>query len=119
MESSKTFTLKSSSIEKDNFFLEPKELPVGYKTVKFFSQEPSSAVTCTAYSCALMSEKKIFFTLKELLELAATSAAPMAAASSPFKCCPRGRLAMLHQLPQQTSHLPWSHLHWTMLFQWV
>mmetsp|Transcript_56201 Transcript_56201/g.90940 ORF Transcript_56201/g.90940 Transcript_56201/m.90940 type:complete len:214 (-) Transcript_56201:1151-1792(-) len=88
--SSKSFTMKSSSNEKESFFLPPRGVPTGYKVVRFFSHEPSRAVTWTAYSWAVMSEKKIFFTRKLLLKLAAMRAPPIAAASSPFRCCPSG-----------------------------
>mmetsp|Transcript_18392 Transcript_18392/g.52726 ORF Transcript_18392/g.52726 Transcript_18392/m.52726 type:complete len:356 (+) Transcript_18392:822-1889(+) len=88
--SSNTRTEKSSSAEKASFFFPPRAAPAGYKMVTFLSHAPLNAAIWTEYSCCVMSEKKIFRTRKEVLAFAAIKAAPRAAASSPFKCCPKG-----------------------------
>mmetsp|Transcript_53080 Transcript_53080/g.119623 ORF Transcript_53080/g.119623 Transcript_53080/m.119623 type:complete len:261 (+) Transcript_53080:1515-2297(+) len=96
---------KSSSIVKESFFLPPRAEPVGYRVVRFFSHSPLRDTTCTAYSCDVTSVKKIFFTRKEVLELAATRAAPRAAASSPLRCCPSG--SFLSLLPKYSERSDW------------
>mmetsp|Transcript_141604 Transcript_141604/g.394743 ORF Transcript_141604/g.394743 Transcript_141604/m.394743 type:complete len:431 (-) Transcript_141604:765-2057(-) len=88
--SSKTRMAKSSSRLNVSFFLPPSGVPNGYRVVTFFSHSPFRETTWTAYSWFVMSVKNIFLTRKELLELAATRAAPSAAASSPLRCCPSG-----------------------------
>mmetsp|Transcript_96173 Transcript_96173/g.206355 ORF Transcript_96173/g.206355 Transcript_96173/m.206355 type:complete len:289 (+) Transcript_96173:772-1638(+) len=91
--SSKTRMAKFSSDWKASFFLPPKAVPLLYNVVMFLSHSPFEPTTCTEYSWFVMSVKKIFLTRKDLLELAATRAAPRAAASSPLRCCPNGNFS--------------------------